>query len=102
MQDDSMNLNPLRVKSKTNHLVNETHPYIVERGLTSLVYDPKFDNNTRGKYIIMVDVWNFDYFWQNIVLIGSIFGFVLFTTKFLLAYFANELIHMEEQYQKEI
>ena len=63
MQDDSMNLNPLRVKSKTNHLVNETHPYIVERGLTSLVYDPKFDNNTRGKYIIMVDVWNFDYFW---------------------------------------
>ena len=63
MQDDSMNLNPFRVKSKTNHLVNETHPYIVERGLTSLVYDPKFDNNTRGKYIIMVDVWNFDYFW---------------------------------------
>ena len=65
-----------------NNAMNPKKSEIINRGPDYVLYFPQSEKQFRRSYVVAIDVWNLDLFWQNqiimTVLVSSIVFFVSF------------------------
>ena len=62
----------------TNNLTDTRNSQMFVRGIDRVRYYPQSEVFPRRQYVIALDIWNFDYGWQNTVSIVIILSSIIF------------------------
>ena len=76
------NILPFFCGNKTNIIANDQRQEIIERTVTNMIFYAKGEETQRREYKITIDVWNFNNYWKNQVLLTLVLGILAFTVNF--------------------
>lgn len=77
-QKDDCNLPFSLCSEMRNKLTNPNNTIMAVRGIDGIQYYPDNEIELRRQYAIMLDVWHFDYGWQNMQLVVIFISTVIF------------------------
>lgn len=70
---------------RKNNYLNENSTQILIRGTSSLWYYPENEISFRAEYSVVVDVWNYNIYWRNLILEGILYSSMIFFLFFIKA-----------------
>ena len=68
--------------NSSNVLLNRSQPQMVVRGIRGLWYYPQSEVAFRSEYRVTVEVWSYNIWWQNLIIIAAFLSSIFFARSY--------------------